>query len=678
MGRLGANSLGRQRFLGPILAGFLLFSARTATAASDPCDFASSVASTFSYQQVKRCYESVPFDRGSLHNIVSVVKQHRAFSDLGELYEARSPWKEGLAALERRAYPGDFAMNEALKKEHLNLQSAHIGYITPKCYWLMLNAFMPFDFGVTQRFTQRKERELVFIEGAPILPELYQQATGIDVQKLVGMKVVTVNGVPALDYFRRFGREQLKPYEDDGARLNAILNEAAYSFRLGAVYDSIPERSSDEYVLESRSGKRVRVVMPWLFVRTSVLSPEALPVSSSSADFAAACMAAAPPPEIEGAGVERLAPNWFGELAPERHKRRLLRAQQRPGHSDNRGFFEVPPEELGKNIQEVIPLTHSAQVLDYGQDTTVLRLFDTVEWIDVARAGIEHACQHSQRLIIDLRRNGGGNDSVIHWLHRHLFPAQTDLVQAGLLPLRLRNDNEALNELFFNTAAFDALAAPLGVPPCVLGLGPGCLLDMDSGAFMPVAELEWFRSPSVTEKRGRAWLTLTRQISLPMASLPESDAASCAGRFAGNNLVFLTDGLNASGGYFLPAAFKGLGPIVTMGGYSDEPMAMGRARGGATFPGSFWANSAALLGLYSEGELTFEHQYAAFERDVETQMELLGAYRKDRKTLHLEQPVRGDLFLDVWSDSPGTEGYVYRRLLALVDQPRQGSRPERF
>jgi hypothetical protein len=647
-----------------------LLATPSAFAASDPCDFVSSGSATFSYQQVKRCYESVPFSAESLQNILSVVEQHRAFSDLGDIYDARSHWRESLAALARRSFPGDFAMNEALKAEHLALQSAHVGYIVPKCYWLMLNAFMPFDFGMTTRFTGPREEQLLFIENAPIFPELYRQATGIDASRFVGMKVVAINGLPALDYLRRFSREALKPYEDDGGRLNAILNDNAYSFRLGAVHDSIPPRSYDEYLLESRAGKRVRVIMPWVFLRTSQFLEDALPASANSAEFIAACMAPAPPAEIAEDGVHTLASNWLAELSPERYKRRIFRGRQRRAHSEAKAFFEVPGEELGKDIAEIVPLTGSAQVLAYRRDTTVLRLFDTLDWIDVARAGIEYACQNSQRLLIDLRRNAGGHDSVIYWLHRHLFPSQTNLVQAGLLPLRFRNDNEALNEHLFNAAVFDALAVPLGVPPCALGFGPGCLLDVNTQAFMPLNELEWFRSPTVTERRGSAWLDLARQTSLALSALPEFDSASCAGRFAGKNLVFLTDGVNASGGYFLPAAFKGDGVIVTMGGYVGEALAMGRARGGATMPGSFWSQQATLMELYSEGQISFTHEYAAFQRDVGTQMEMLGAYRKDRTTLHLEQPVASDLFLDVWSDSPGTEGYVYRRLLELVDHPR--------
>lgn len=48
-------------------------------------------------------------------------------------------------------------------------------------------------------------------------------------------------------------------------------------------------------------------------------------------------------------------------------------------------------------------------------------------------------------------------------------------------------------------------------------------------------------------------------------------------------------------------------------------------------------------------------------------MEMWGAYNKNRTTLHFNNPVDYDLRLPVWSDSPGTDGYVYGRLLEAVD-----------
>jgi hypothetical protein len=56
---------------------------------------------------------------------------------------------------------------------------------------------------------------------------------------------------------------------------------------------------------------------------------------------------------------------------------------------------------------------------------------------------------------------------------------------------------------------------------------------------------------------------------------------------------------------------------------------------------------------------------------VETQMEMLGAYRKDRTTLHIEKPVQGDLYVDVC-----LVRLTRHRRLRLPPHPRSGRSPE--
>ena len=149
---------------------------------------------------------------------------------------------------------------------------------------------------------------------------------------------------------------------------------------------------------------------------------------------------------------------------------------------------------------------------------------------------------------------------------------------------------------------------------------------------------------------------------------PEFDSASCAGRFQGDDLVFITDGRNASGGYFLPASFKGEGVIVGTGGFLGEPMAMGRAPSGASIPVSFFAGSPQAIEEATNGEVHFDTELYAFERPVDSRMEMLGVYRKDETTLHFDDPVRADLHVNVWTDLPGSEGFVYERVLEAVDR----------
>src|SRR5512133_3138011 len=245
-----------------------LVPANALASAGDPCDFATGGQSTFPYQQVMACYRSVPFSSADLHNIVEVVKQHRSFSDLSEIYDARIQWKRALAEIEapnpEQRYPNDLAMHDALKAEHKRFRDAHVAYHPPDCYSRMVNAFIPFEFGSTLGHHRGSGEQIIFVEAAPILPDEYQAATGIDPRALVGMRVASINGVPGFEYFRRYAEVQ-KTHEDAGGGLHGVLADFEYSFRLGAAHDFIPDRASDVFVLESVDGRRQTIELPWLF-----------------------------------------------------------------------------------------------------------------------------------------------------------------------------------------------------------------------------------------------------------------------------------------------------------------------------------------------------------------------------------------------------------------------------
>jgi hypothetical protein len=656
----------------------------------DPCDFVSSGATAFSHEQVTRCYRQVPFDPTALANIVQVVEQHRSFSDLAEIYDARVHWRRALTALQHD-YPNDLAMHDALKHEHQQFRNGHIAYVLPACYWTMLAAIVPLDFGST--VWGNRAEQIVFIESAPFA-SLYQEATGIDVTSLVGQRVVSINGVPVLDYFRQY-TEGLKAHEDPGGGLNGVLSAYTYSLALGGPGDFVPERAADEYVFESVRGKRTSVTLPWAFVPSApLLGPSALPLTHGTDEFIQLCQEgppeAVPPPEeappsgeqallalsrksrtLRQGGIDRERQQIIQSL-----RSRFVPSSAQPARAESlatrhpegpTSYYEVPPERIGQDLELIVPLTDNAAVLQYAGHVTALQLLDTIGWIDVARQGIDYACEHSDRLIVDLRNNGGGNDTVIRWLHHYLFPERGQLVPAGLLPFRLRNDNPAFNEVLSQSARFMAEYAPgLGVDPCALFLTPGCLTDPNTGSPL-VAGHDWFATPSLLESRAGQPVSLSRYAGLPNIGAPEFDAASCAGRFQGDDLVFITDGTNASGGYFLPAAFQGEGVIVGVGGYVGEPLAMGRARGGATVPGSFWSTIAQALPLLTEGQLSFENELVGFTRPVDSQMEMAGIYLKDGRSLHIDHPVGADLHVNVWTNLPGSEGFVYERVLEAVD-----------
>lgn len=649
---------------------------------SDPCDFVSGGKSAFSYAQVMGCYRKLPFSKDALHSIVRVIEQHRGFSDLGEIYDARVHWREGLAALLRPeampSYTSDLAMHDALKREHKSFRNAHVAYVPPGCYWRMLNAFVPLEFGSVVAHLGHSHEQIVFVEDAPILPDLYQAATGIDARTLVGMRVVSINGVPVLDYFRSYA-EQQKTHEDPGGALNGVLSDYEYSFRLGGAHDFLPSQDHDTYVFESTDGTRRKLDMPWVFTPSAtILGDSALPLTASSEAFAALCLQDAAAEGRSAHDATQFRFDWGLDQRVDRHRRDASRRirQHRRVPANGHGHFEVNPADLGKNVQEIIPTTDLARVVQYSGNVTAIQLGDTGTWTNVVRNGIEHACEHSERLIIDVRGNNGGNDTVIRWLHHYLLPEDGNLVPAGLLPVRLRNDNPKFNEVLYKFARFTSEFVPvLGLDPCMLQLTPGCALDVDRGTPFTSDRYDWFFHPTQRELRGGRLVTLSRELGLPNVANPEFDRASCAGRFVDDDLIVLTNGGNASGGYFLPAAFKGDGVIVNTGGYLGEPMAMGRARGGATVPAGIWGIAVQAIEGLSQGVIRFHHTIETFQRPVDSQMEMMGAYRKDRRALHVEHPIHADLHVPVWTNRAGSEAFVYERVLRAVDERHRSRRP---
>lgn len=663
------------------LAGSLAAFGIAATAQAqevDPCDFVSSGATSFTYEQVASCYASVPFDAADLANIIEVIEQHRSFSDLAEAYDARVHWRDALAAIAARDFPNDAAMHDALKREHHEFRNVHVAYLPPSCYSALVIGFTPIEFGSLLREVDGALEQLIFVEAA-LFPQPYQQATGIDATALIGQRVVSINGVPVLDYMRAYA-DDLKIHVDAGGALNGVLASDNYSLRLNGGGDYLPDRGADEYVLESVDGQVSHLVLPWVYIPRALVQPaSALPLTRSSHEFADLCRPPLDATPAVGASSTQPTEQPFGvdddrEPIVRRMRERAVRLGPEAVTAATPGaFYEVPPERLGQDVEVVIPPRTNATVLQYDGNVTAIKLQDTNAWVDVVREGVEYACENSDRLIIDLRGNSGGNDTTIRWLHHYLFPEQGQLVAAGLLPLRLRKDNPVFSELLFNSARFMADYAPvLGLEPCELSFTPGCLTDVDTGEPL-VAGPDWFRVPSVVEARGGVPVALSRIFGVWNVGDPEFDSASCAGRFQADDLVFITDGRNASGGYFLPAAFKGQGVIVNTGGYVGEPMAMGRAASGASISVRTFAGRPQAIEEATNGEVRFETELYALERRLDVRMEMLGVYLEDLTTLHLDAPIQADLHVNVWTDLPGSEGFVYERVLEAVDVASAGS-----
>jgi hypothetical protein len=259
----------------PIKTSFIcivasLFATNSVAVEPDPCDFVSSGEKGFSWHQVMDCYKSVAFFRADLEQIVGVLRENRPFSDLSELYDERFGWKASLEAMLETNFPNDFEMHNALRAEHIGMQNPHIRYFGPACYNDLVSAFIPFDFGSTTWSADGTGDEggnqIIFIEGAPFSPRLYERHTGVDAEEFVGMKVLKIDNVPALKFFREYGRNRISTGTFDSSNLMNIINRRQMFSLRGHPWGSAPPRKPFvEMKLKKRNGEVIKVEFPWVF-----------------------------------------------------------------------------------------------------------------------------------------------------------------------------------------------------------------------------------------------------------------------------------------------------------------------------------------------------------------------------------------------------------------------------
>ena len=875
----------------------LFFFSSTAVADDDPCNFITG-GPVYSYEQVMSCYQSVPFNHDDLVNAVESLRALRETSDLREVFETEFGWRERLAALDdpetTEDYPNDYALQRAIMLNHKEFYNPHWRYYPPSCYTEILSAFMPFDFGSTvTRIRGGKQQQIIFIEAAPFWPELYQSFTGIDTEDYVGLRVISINGVDPLDYFRSFGRDVLRFDRNDGENLNEILQNGSYSIRTLRRHDLAPDRASDTYVFEAANGEQLSVEMPWVFARRSAMGlwPSFEAYSSSSSSFKSFCLqpsASKPNPfdlpepstlhfspgsgqftvslnddgldgtygavinwaefgignlypadddtarvsDIDGgafdgfpflgnnysssqiwvgvdgyitfgypdwssdnrdanrftAGPPRIAvfftdldtncvgdvyadvradrvvitwsglsiygvcsgdrsieaqavlhsngeielnydqvglpvgligiaegwsqgpynridysndvPDTFntgvvfeqfsgsfsastsvgsvvkssrdslneGEVrfARELFEKRGLVAKLRGNSKGRRAeFFDVPPGRTQESLPIVVPKNNGAVAYQL-DDTTIIRLDYFAEpWEDEVVAATNFACESSERLIIDLRNNGGGSPQLVSWLTRHLFPERT-APSIFATNFRVLRGNPVLEEL--SQRAYD-----YNGPGCWTGLEAECFMNTLTGN--PMSREDW--ENTIEGERGGVPELLSPLAYVPFNGsyeIPGSYPIACPGKFRDDTLIVLSNGTGASAAHFFPEGIRNDATIVTMGGYRNEPLVSGIARGGYTGSMSeVWPQTVAFYASIYGPPI---EPMPAFERNVSSNVEFRGLYDHGLTDLYVDAEPRGDVHINVWSDSPATDAFVYGKTVQAVKSAKGHKKPK--
>ncbi len=660
----------------------MLFASHAA-ADDDPCNFNDGSAA-FGWQRVMDCYNSVPFNHDDLVNAVEFITAGRERGDQREIFEERIGWRQSTAALDNpdtlEDYPSDFAMQMAIVGNHKEFLNPHWRYRRPWCYTMFLGAFMPFDFGSDlERVKNGKPQQVYFIEGAPFLPDLYEAFTGIDARQYIGMKIISINGEEPGEYFRQWGRNVFRMDENDGVHLNGVLQYGEYSVRIYVTHDVPPATASDTYVLESANGQQVEVVMPWIFAPRGTFGADQFPLawSNSTAEFDAVCQAPSdtqilvnnPPFGIldEAQAKLRASGVQAGELEFAREimeKRDAVAGLKRA--NGGAGYFEKPHGQMDQQLEIIVPWSDGAEVKQMGKRATFIHLDHFVgDWKDEVIAGTNHACENSDRLVLDMRGNGGGRIDQIEWLVTHLFPDRTMPAEYST-PGRMLASSVGRNELSVRLTDFftDFWGLP-GV--CIHGYEAACWVDIFSGEVL--TDKFWMSNNTVNELRGGQLETLTQWAGFRNSSqayAAGADPIACPGKFEDDTLVILSNGTGASAGHFFPELIRDQAVMVTAGGYVGEPLVSGIARGGAVWP--------------MEAADTWPEQYLQFVygpvadpmpypvRSIETFVEQPALYKTGLGGLYVNEAPVGDIHVDVWASSPGSDAYVYGKVLNAVQK----------
>jgi hypothetical protein len=645
-------------------------------AVADPCNF--TTAPAYDVDQVLACFRSVPFcpdptnaatcDRDAQVNHLRAAIE--GFSDLRDTYDATSRWRAQLNRISKAAYRSDYDLYADVARLMRSFRDPHWAYTGPGCYESTIFGIIPLEFASATTQVDDSRRQIVYLrEPIPFFASLYAAGTGVDVTQYTGQRVVLLNGEPPLQFFRRWGRENLQQDADDSLNLMVIQDNLGYTFRAGS-FNSFPESRSITLTLETRDGKRTRVELPWAMVPFGQVFGGPLP--ASTAEFRDLCFAPSGAAATSTAGSSRAQtltlrePMAMDDRLMQRRdwfdfaRSRPATAQQSVQPTTAAVFTEVPPEQLNQNITEIFPLKDGARTVAFGNDTVAVQIrTDFIEnWDDEVAAGATYACENADRLILDVRGNGGGFVSRAQSLVRYLN-ATSPAIPDSIYAFR----ELAFTPPYVELRSFSEQLVGLGFPECIAGYEARCHVSVPSGQL--VTDANWFRKGPL-ERRGRSIEAVTPLTTFATIVPPEARVIPCGGKFVGKKLIVLVNGVNGSAGYFAPQSLARTSTIVALGGYAREPMVAGRAHGGPVVSTLFFQQDQDALRDILGVEV--KNRLPDLPRPVDFRIEAQGFYRPDLRRLSADEPQLAEVRVPFWSNTVATDGAAYRAAVSTVER----------
>ncbi len=165
------------------------------------------------------CYRSVPFcpdpknpatcDRDA--QVAHLRAAIEGFSDLREIYDPIAHWRQKLDTVAKTHFNRDYELFLAMADVQASFRDPHWSYQGPTCFEETILALIPLEFGSMVTRVEGGDQQIVYLR-APFsfFRDEYAAATGIDVMPYTGQRVVSINGEPALQFFRHWARDGLQ------------------------------------------------------------------------------------------------------------------------------------------------------------------------------------------------------------------------------------------------------------------------------------------------------------------------------------------------------------------------------------------------------------------------------------------------------------------------------------
>lgn len=584
-----------------ILMLMSLLISHSVVAADDPCNFANGLG--FMPEQVMACYHSVPFDAaraGQMAHSLAVIEELSGLAntykntDLPVNIHANMP--QMIREMKVKKYTDDYAFHEDLKLMFKRFHNAHWNYIMPLAYH-HLTPYMPLILGSTLE----NGHQIVYVKGNYIAPKLYQNVSGIDTSNYIGQRIVSIDGVDAVQYLTKFANRNVAYFSYPSNNFAEIIQRQQFSLP-GISRDPMPQNLSPTFVFQNKQGERSKVKLPFIFVPKEKLyggiSPVYADLSTNTSEFIKDATAPWQATDyfvqnglltLDGEFTDAMTLQRLGD--EELMARNKMQAywkhkalERKSALPEDVVYHDIQPtaEDLSFSVIEDNLNEEDVMYGKLGDDITVIKVtgftplhFD--KFIETLNHAMQHACDNSSKIILDFSRNGGGAVHLTQYLIGLIDSEQSD---ANTFVHRFLQPDESKRPILAGfLRAGDLMSPPYTPAPlCMTGIEPGCYHRLTG------SRLEHWQDAQngTVEVRGGVKTDMTAKMY--MSGLETNDFHSipqyCNGKFGKKDIIMITDGTACSGGFFAQAFLLDKATSVAYNGLVNRKMNVGHAHGG--------------------------------------------------------------------------------------------------